>query len=1599
MEEVNIADLTPVSEADANPWGVNPAELEPVNEGNTGSMVDTGALEPVEQEQPIAQSSDSALVNLFSEQEVAELKKRGKIGFVELAMRQKTGDLLPFSPTGIVDSAKLITASNRIKANKYDDDKQREDDMALITSYGRRKAEEYVRGFTWQAKAYDIVSRMPAFAIETAVGIGIAKKAGMYAATKAGEDIAKKTALRKATEVAGTTAIATAIQPNRYIAKYADQMVTDDLAITDHGIDIMRVAEKEPAKAFMIAIGDTAIENFTEIYGGALIGKGAGFVGAKLPKKFTEEFAKAYAKIKPTGSVADLMSNAGWHGALEEFGEERLGDFLRAVTGVDERDISFIDKVSQALFPSAEDALVELGVFATIGAGSAYTQKIVNDLRSKGKSEDDIQREIDARSEKERIEWSKTISDRYTVDNYKADLKDKFGLTDEEVSAQVVLTDQIAKSKGISTEDYVGAYIAGIEQGQEGETAQGLMQEEDALFSEARKYKSAEEFVDSQFKKQPKYGIEHRPTLTNAKADDITQNVSEMGMPNDFYENPFKYISKEKEDVETFNALKKIKGKPNAEVIIYRSSPKNELNIGDWVTLSKEFANKEAVRRGGKVFQYKVKAKDIQFAGDQITDFGYFPKSQLTDIWNRANGKTLEQGAKGSVTFGEDGRATIKAFKSADISTAIHELAHIARRTALSPEEQKTVARWAGALGENGEIVWTVPAEEKFARGFEKYIMENKKPAKGLEAIFDKISEWMRTIYANLTALDVTISPAVSKVFDRLTTGKEYIAPLRGRDGALKAYQDIINQFSSIEQIDGQKGRNPLYAVRQFLGTKGIVEAIINDGTVDISGIKIEKNGEGLKNIVDDFIARSSAIEEDSQVAIDDLQRWLIAQRTIDNMTKEEVYVSDEQKQEAVEDIAYIADKYASDMPVIEETANRIYAFQHRMLDMFVQSGMKSKEWYDEVTKAHPHYVPFKRVFEEDEISDITGVGSRFSDVKTGIKQLKGSDRKIENIFESIIKNIYTTTNKTMRNRVAVNVAKLKKDYPMLMRSAKPKLVMDENGNVVGAEKPAGNIIEYYTKGERHWLEVTDDLYDALGALSTAQDKGILELITKVMSVPAQTLRVGATITPEFFVRNFIRDSYGAAIQTNFGFNPIVDPSFGLASVLKKDELYYRWLRSGGAYSGLVDIGKDSMKEAVAELTKDQSLIDKLNIIGHLEAMSMVVERANRVGMFRAAIKRGLSEMEASYQSREGTLDFGVKGSKTSRMNRVIAFFNARIQGADKFIRTAKEDPVGTTLRSLMWVTAPQLAFYALAYFSGDDEYFDIPRWQRDMFYIVKIGDIHYRIPKPFVYGQLFGSTVERFLDYVKENDPNDFKEMMNMIWDSLSPASDIQSVIPTALAPIIEDATNYSFFRGMSLFPDYKEKMMPYMQYGKGTSLTAQMIGEKFNMSPAKIDNVINGYFGTSGRYMTNASDYLVREIKKSKGEVVAEKPMDIQEALVFRGFMVPKATGYKSQPVVDLMQQVGEIEKIRNTVSAEKKAGRKDKARELMDMNENQLKAFKTLDKARNKIRELDKLNTAVSKKPYSSERKREIIDRNEELMTKKARKALSLYKSMIQ
>ena len=156
------------------------------------------------------------------------------------------------------------------------------------------------------------------------------------------------------------------------------------------------------------------------------------------------------------------------------------------------------------------------------------------------------------------------------------------------------------------------------------------------------------------------YFMNHRPTESGITADNLINQNVESPMPKDVYDHPEYYFQmNEKYSKESMNAIRKVRGNPDAEITIYRATPGNKINIGDWITLSKTYAeqhNQSQFNGKANIIEKKVKAKDVQFAGDDINEFGYFPNnkkySQNNDEWqnfvdenfkNEGTGHTLSQ--------------------------------------------------------------------------------------------------------------------------------------------------------------------------------------------------------------------------------------------------------------------------------------------------------------------------------------------------------------------------------------------------------------------------------------------------------------------------------------------------------------------------------------------------------------------------------------------------------------------------------------------------------------------------------------------------------------------------------------------------------------------------------------------------------------------------------------------------------------------------------------------------------------------------------------------------------------------------------------------
>lgn len=609
----------------------------------------------------------------------------------------------------------------------------------------------------------------------------------------------------------------------------------------------------------------------------------------------------------------------------------------------------------------------------------------------------------------------------------------------------------------------------------------------------------------------------------------------------------------------------------------------------------------------------------------------------------------------------------------------------------------------------------------------------------------------------------------------------------------------------------------------------------------------------------------------------------------------------------------------------MEAMRKKLLGVNNNVLDM-LSSGEKpilSQEQVATMKQKWPNYMSLFRSFDDDKIEFSSGMNKAMANAANPIKKLEGSSRDVIDPIESMVKNIFKAVNAIDKNKVSSQVAKLAEK--------------DVEGNFIrkiadNEDASRLNVISVLNNGKKEKYEVPPEVYKTLMNL----DKESTNTLIKILQKPASLLRAGATLTPEFSLRNPLRDVPQAFVVSNSGFNPIVDFPVGLWQSIWKGrtikignkeyktsgDLYKEWIKENGGYGNIIsmdrELHRDTLKKALKDVNTNYvdvlspktytAVMKKLaNPIGVLRNIADVSESATKVGEFRAAKRSGASPQEAAYRARD-IMDFGRAGISVREANKVVAFLNANIQGKSKLWRAFKENPVKVTGKAMAAVTIPTIgARLAQETYSNDKQreiIDDAPQWLKDTFWLVPIPgtDQIARIPKPFDLAFAFSNTVERAMDFAQKNDPEAFKGWLK---DGFS-----QAAIPTMLtgiAPIVEGMANYSFFRQGPIIPQREQNMEFPDQYDINTSETAKIVGKQVDKvtggqgafrnfgSPRVIDNSIQGFTGGLGTYATSGLDSVIDWF--SGNDDKPEKPTkSIDQAPLTKAFLVNQSSTGKS-------------------------------------------------------------------------------------------------------
>lgn len=748
------------------------------------------------------------------------------------------------------------------------------------------------------------------------------------------------------------------------------------------------------------------------------------------------------------------------------------------------------------------------------------------------------------------------------------------------------------------------------------------------------------------------------------------------------------------------------------------------------------------------------------------------------------------------------------------------------------------------------------------------------------------------------------------------------------KDYLLKATVNDWAKMSGKKPSEIDPSRNAYILTRLASGVNNKAVSMISDGYIDVNGDKLmpglNKLGEILNNDPQRF---------------NDLRAYLVAKRDLEYKAKS--------LKTGIRtlDSKAVVKQFENDIQ-IQEAAQIVYDTLNGVLQYAVNNGLITQENADTIKESNTFYVPFQRVVGKNQVGRrgavseiIKGRTGSELDIKDVLENIvvnsaniiqqvennnvlralyeQGEELGMQNaIFDVIptpVQHVGTATLSTWESELkkqGVDVENI--DLEKTIDIFAPNNKIDQENRITSF---------IGTNGNRVYLQFTEqDIFNSIMALDKNSNSWFLKLMGK-LNMP---LRYGATMANiGFAIPNMIADTAQAAIYSEAGFIPVIDNVIGILDILaaqnktvrnfvnkyapeyakKIEYLYNIYQQSGASSSTRLSQYRKSSQEIMKDIygTKNSETLGikesfkplkrLLDIMTYIPELS---EQSTRFRVFErnyeAYKNKGGSEIDArtkaAIESRDATQDFGRTGTAMREINQLIPFSAARVGSVYTFSEKVTQNTKKTMTRiALLSVLA--MLIKAIGY--DDKEIEELNQRKKNDNFVLNIGGTIVTIKKPQGVLRSILSLEEYVLDlatgHIEEGKEGEMlgKWLETALMDNL-PADEIGGLVPNAIAPIIENAYNKDFYYNSDIVKSYDLDLPESQQYYDYTSQLAIFLGKIFNYSPAKIDNLISGYFGGLGTQVTNIIDNISGKLGLS-----VEKPvMGAEDNAIGKRFVV---------------------------------------------------------------------------------------------------------------
>jgi hypothetical protein len=666
---------------------------------------------------------------------------------------------------------------------------------------------------------------------------------------------------------------------------------------------------------------------------------------------------------------------------------------------------------------------------------------------------------------------------------------------------------------------------------------------------------------------------------------------------------------------------------------------------------------------------------------------------------------------------------------------------------------------------------------------------------------------------------------------------------------------------------------------------------------------------------------------------------------------------------------------------VYDEVFREFQQYRDDVLAIAEQTGIISPEsramWRDEF------YVPFYRVMDEEAKAAGPRAAKGLSR-QEAYKKLKGGKQNLNDLLENTLMNFHHLLTASLKNQAAQQA--IANAEQLGIAKQVPEAARDPKSSTFVLKA-----------GERVFYQVDDAL--VFEALTSLADPGLNNFAVRAMAMFKRVFTNMTTITLQFIVANYLRDTMQAAATSPVSKNITVNMFQGGMTWANKKERA-RMLASGAAFSFGHIYGADpeEVKAGLRRGLRGAKLVDGPKLVPQLltagwdayNAFANAAENSNRAAVFAQNQEHGL--LRAAYEARD-LMDFSQEGAwpAVRFLIRVVPFLNARLQGLDKLYRSGVKPSVlvafgqGTAsdrqaaARFGVVTGALALASIMLYLANHDDErYRKLEDWEKDSYWVFFINGGQYNLPKPFEVGAV--STLAERLAEQAIDDKASGKLFRDRLWAMVTQTFAF-SPVPQAFQPALDVYANKDAFTGRPIESAGMEKVSPTLRARASTTAPAHLIseatsvlGDDFTLSPLQADHLIQGYLGQVGGWGAGIIDTIWRT---AKGEDEPAKRWHEYQPIrrFYKDLGAPAPYDRYSTLFYEGLKESG---RVYADVKRLQELGRMDEARELVGEKRDILAMRKPLGQVQRQLSAINARMDIVRLSAWDGERKRRELDR---------------------